>query len=48
MYEGATIMQINLTVRDKRVARWMEVKKVTTPIDVDEVIAYTAKVMEQV
>lgn len=48
MYEGATIMQINLTVRDKRVARWMEVKKVTTPIDVDEVIAYIAKVMEQV
>lgn len=46
MYEGTTIRQINLTVCGKRVARWMEVKKVTTPIDVDEVIAYIAKMME--
>lgn len=43
MYEGTTIRQINLTVCDKR---WMEVKKVTTPIEVDEVIAYIAKMME--
>ena len=48
MYEGSTIRQINLTVRGERVARWMEVKKVTTPIEVDEVIAYIAKVMEQI
>jgi len=45
MYEGTTIRQINLTVRGERVARWMEVKKVTTPIEVDEVIAYIAKMM---
>lgn len=45
MYEGTTIMQINLTVRGNRVARWMEVKKVTAPIEVDEVMAYIAKLV---
>lgn len=46
MYEGTATIQINLTVRGKPVARWLEVINVTDPIDVDEVIAYIAKMME--